>query len=176
MNRTRNAVLRRSGWVGAIAAAATLSVIAVAVAAPIARLAGATTVTTHQTKRGKDLAASNGHALYLFVHDKGTSSTCYGACAKAWPPLLTKGAPAAAKGSGVNPKLLGTTKRTGGTVQVTYHGHPLYEYAKDTKPGQINGEGANQFGGHWYLVNTSGNDVKPKSGGGSVCDPLCPGY
>jgi predicted lipoprotein with Yx(FWY)xxD motif len=174
MNRARNAVLRRSGWVGAIVAASALSVIAVAAAAPIARLAGATTVTTHQTKRGKDLAASNGHALYLFVHDQGTKSNCYGSCAKAWPPLLTKGNPVAGKGSGVNSKLLGTTKRTGGTVQVTYHGHPLYQYAKDTKPGQSNGEGADQFGGRWYLVNTSGVAVKPKSG--SVCDPLCPGY
>ena len=72
-------------------------------------------------------------------------------------------------------KLLGTTRRTNGKLQVTYNGHPLYRYSPDTKAGQINGEGADQFGGRWYIVGTNGKAIKPKSGG-SVCNPLCPGY
>jgi len=176
MSRTEHAVLRRSGWIAVIAATVVLSGIAAAAAAAVAHTAGATTVTTHQTNRGKVLAAANGHALYMFSHDSGTTSRCTGSCAKAWPPLLTKGRPVAGNGSGVNSKLLGTTRRADGTVQVVYDGHPLYLDAADSKAGQIHGEGANKFQGHWYLVGTSGRAVKPKSGGGGVCNPLCQNY
>jgi predicted lipoprotein with Yx(FWY)xxD motif len=92
-----------------------------------------------------------------------------------WPPLLSTGRPGAMRGSGLNSKLLGTIRRTDGKTEVTYNGWPLYLYQPDRKPGDINGEGANQFGAPWYLLNTAGNIVKPKSGGG-VCNPLCPGY
>jgi predicted lipoprotein with Yx(FWY)xxD motif len=132
-------------------------------------------VTTHQTTRGADLAASNGHTLYMFTADKAGRSACSGACANVWLPLLTSGRPTAAKGSGVNAKLLGTIKRSGRALQVTYNGHPLYLYAGDMRPGQIRGEGANKYGGHWYIVNTAGSPVKPKSGG-TVCHSVCQGY
>jgi predicted lipoprotein with Yx(FWY)xxD motif len=146
-------------------------------AAAVALAATATKVTTHQTQRGKVIAAgANGHTLYMFTHDQGKSSRCNGACAAGWPPLVTKGGTAAVKGSGVNAKLLGTTRRADGKIQVTYAGHPLYEYTGDTRAGQISGEGANVFGGHWYILSTSGKAIKPKSSGGGTCNPLCPGY
>jgi predicted lipoprotein with Yx(FWY)xxD motif len=147
------------------------------VLAAVASAAGGTSVGTHNTKRGKVLASTHGYSLYMFQKDKkgNGKSTCYGQCARVWPPLLTTGKPTAAKGSGLNPKLLGTIKRTDGKTEVTYNGWPLYLYVPDNKPGVINGEGANQFGAPWYLLNTAGNIVKPKSGGG-VCNPLCPGY
>ena len=170
MRRAEHGVVRRTGRF----AIAVTALLLVAAAAAIA--ATGTGVTTHQTKRGKVLAAaSNGHTLYLFVHDSGKTSRCYGQCATFWPPLLTNGKPVAAKGSGVNAKLLGTTRRTNGKLQVTYNGHPVYLYKLDTKAGQITGEGANQFGGKWYILSTSGNAIKPKSSGG-LCNPLCPGY
>jgi predicted lipoprotein with Yx(FWY)xxD motif len=143
-----------------------------------AALAKTTTVTTHQTKRGADLAASTGHALYMFTADKPGRSACSGACADVWLPLLSSGRPVAAHGSGVSGKLLGTIKR-GRAIQVTYNGHPLYLFNRDKKPGQISGEGANQYGGHWYILNTSGNPVKPitsSGGGGNLCNPICQGY
>jgi predicted lipoprotein with Yx(FWY)xxD motif len=174
MRKTDKAAIRRAGWIAVIAAGAGLSGIAAATAAPVARRAAATTVTTHHTKHGKVLAAANGHTLYMFAIDKAAKSSCYGSCAAVWPPLLTTGRPVAAKGSGVNSKLLGTTRRKDGKLEVTYNGHPLYRYAPDTKPGQTNGEGANQFHGRWWVLNTSGNAVK--TGGGKVCNPLCPGY
>ena len=124
---------------------------------------------------GHILVDGRGITLYDFPPDQGTKSVCYGACAALWPPLLTKGKPVAISGSGVNPKLLGTTRRTDGKLQVTYNRHPLYLYKPDSKAGQINGEGANQFGGRWYIVGTNGNAIKPKSSGG-LCNPLCPGY
>jgi predicted lipoprotein with Yx(FWY)xxD motif len=150
-----------------------VAVLLAAAAAAIA--ASGTRVTTHQTKRGKALAAaSNGRTLYLFTYDKGKTSRCTGACAVSWHPLLTTGKPVAVTGSGVKAALLSTTRRSNGKLQVTYAGHPLYLYTGDTKPGQISGEGVNVFGGSWYIVSTSGNAVKPKSGG--ICNPLCPGY
>ncbi len=174
MSRAERAVLKRTGVIAAAAAVAVLSAIGVAAAATVARSAAGTSVSTHQTSRGKVLAAGNGHTLYLFTHDSGTTSRCYGSCAKTWVPMLTTGHAAVAKDSGLNAKLAGTTRRTGGQLQVTFNGHPLYTYARDVKPGQINGEGAKAFLGRWYIVSTSGNAIKPKSH--PVCDPLCPGY
>jgi len=173
-SRIEDVVIRGARWVAPLGAGlAVLVVAAVAVAA----LTKPTSVTTHQTKRGKVLATTIGHSLYLFSTDTRAKSYCYGSCAGTWKPLLTSGRPVAVKGSGVNASLLGTTRRSDHTTQVTYHGHPLYTFKGDKRAGSINGEGANQFHGHWYLVNTSGNAVKPKSGGGgTVCNPLCQGY
>ncbi len=148
---------------------AALLTLCVATGVAVAALARPTTVTTHQTKRGKVLAAANGHSLYMFSADSGSKSTCYGSCPNAWKPLLTSSRPVAAAGSGVSAKLLGTTTRSNHTLQATYKGHPLYQFVGDKRPGQITGEGVNQFKGHWYLVNTSGDAVKPQSRGG--CPP-----
>jgi predicted lipoprotein with Yx(FWY)xxD motif len=145
------------------------------VVAAVASATGGTAVGTHNTKRGKIVASLHGYSLYMFQKDKkGGKSTCYGQCAKLWPPVLTRGRPVALRGSGVKSKLLGTKRRNDGKLQVTYNGWLLYLYQPDRKPGDIKGEGANQFGAPWYLLNTAGNVVKPKSGG--VCNPLCPGY
>jgi predicted lipoprotein with Yx(FWY)xxD motif len=127
-------------------------------AAPTTNASGGTTVDLTTSKLGKFLVDSKGRTLYLFVADTGTSSTCSSACAGAWPPLTTKGKPAA--GSGVNASLLGTTKRSDGTLEVTYAGHPLYYYAGDTGAGQTTGQALSQFGAPWYVVAASGQAIK----------------
>ena len=113
-------------------------------------------VTTRKTKLGTILVNARGRSLYLFQKDKNGKSACSGACAKAWPPLMTSGKPKAA--GGVNAKLLGTTKRSNGT-QVTYNGHPLYTFFKDTKAGQTSGQGSNFFGALWYVMGTNGKQI-----------------
>jgi predicted lipoprotein with Yx(FWY)xxD motif len=95
----------------------------------------------------------SGHTLYAFDRDKGTRSSCYGACAKTWPPALTEGKPRA-EGAAV-PAKIGTTKRNDGTVQLTYAGHPLYTYSRD-RSAEINGNGVDSFGGEWYVLRPSG--------------------
>jgi predicted lipoprotein with Yx(FWY)xxD motif len=120
--------------------------------------ARAATLTAHSSRYGKILFDGRGRVLYLFARDRGRLSSCYGACAKAWPPLLTKGGPTAL--SGVNRKLLGTTKRTDGTLQVTYAKHPLYYFSGDTKPGQIKCQNVSNFGGLWLVVAPNGNAVR----------------
>src|SRR5919201_179762 len=99
---------------------------------------------------GTALVDSQGRALYLFEADKGDMSRCSGACASAWPPATTTGAPTA--GPGLSAAKLGTTKRSDGTTEVTYNGHPLYRYAGDSRPGEANGQGLNQFGAKWNML------------------------
>jgi predicted lipoprotein with Yx(FWY)xxD motif len=122
-----------------------------------AAAAGAVTVKAQKTKLGTILVGSNGHTLYLFEKDTGAASTCAGACASEWPPLTTKGAPKAV--AGLKASMLSTHKRSDGTTQVLYGGHPLYYFAGDQSSGQANGEGLNFFGGAWYAVGPSGHKV-----------------
>jgi len=116
--------------------------------------AGGAVVKVEKTKIGKVIANSKLHTLYMFRADHGTTSACYGQCAKYWPPLITKGKPVA--GPGVKASLLGTTKRKDGKLQVTYKKHPLYTYIVDKKPGQTTGEGSKLFGAGWYALTPTG--------------------
>jgi predicted lipoprotein with Yx(FWY)xxD motif len=118
---------------------------------------GKGSVALASTKLGKVLVDGNGRTLYLFEADKGTMSTCDGACASAWPPLTTSGKPTA--GAGVVAAKLGTAKRADGTTGVTYAGHPLYTYAGDGSPGQTTGEGLTDYGAPWYALSAAGKTV-----------------
>jgi predicted lipoprotein with Yx(FWY)xxD motif len=100
---------------------------------------------------GSFLVDSKGMTLYLFTKDTPNTSSCYGGCAAAWPPLLATGAPAA--GTGVTASLLGTTKRTDGSLQVTYNGWPLYYWAKDKAAGDTTGENVQ---GVWFVITPGG--------------------
>ena len=112
-----------------------------------------------KTGIGTVLVGTDGRTLYLFEKDKTPTSMCSGACAAAWPPLTTSGSPNA--GSGANSAKLTTNKRSDGKVQVVYAGHPLYYYAGDTKAGQTNGQGLDQFGAEWYTLAPSGAKWEP---------------
>lgn len=105
---------------------------------------------------GTILVTSQGLTLYDFHKDKGGTSACYGACASAWPPLLTEGNPQAQ--GAADRSMLGTTKRKDGTVQVTYNGWPLYTYVADQKPGEVNGNDIDQFGAQWYALQPNGQE------------------
>jgi predicted lipoprotein with Yx(FWY)xxD motif len=97
------------------------------------------------------LTNAKGFTLYWFAPDKPSKSVCYGSCAAYWPPVkgpVTVTAGVAGK--------IGTTKRTDGTLQATYNGHPLYTYIADTAPGQAKGNKLNLNGGLWYEVTVSG--------------------
>jgi predicted lipoprotein with Yx(FWY)xxD motif len=119
--------------------------------------AGGTSVATASGANGKYLVGSSGRALYLWVADPSGKSVCAGACAKFWPPLLTKSAPTA--GGGVTAAQLGTITRSGGSQQVTYDGHPLYYFALDKSKGSVKGQGNDGFGAKWWLVAPSGTAI-----------------
>jgi predicted lipoprotein with Yx(FWY)xxD motif len=112
---------------------------------------------TRQLSLGTVLVGPNGRTLYLFEKDKGPKSSCIGACAQGWPPLMSNGAPKA--GTGVKASLLSTFKRPGGGRQVAYDGHPLYYFVQDRKPGQDTGEGLKAFGAEWYVLAPNGKKI-----------------
>ena len=99
--------------------------------APKTSTGASATVGVANSSLGSILVNSTGRTLYLFKADVGTKSACTGACATAWPPLLANGTPTA--GTGLTASKLGTITRSGGSRQVTYNGHPLYLFIKDTE-------------------------------------------
>jgi predicted lipoprotein with Yx(FWY)xxD motif len=109
------------------------------------------------TNVGMVLVDSNGMTVYDFHKDKGTTSSCYGACEQAWPPVTTEGEPTV--GNGASASKLGTTKRKDGTMQVTYAGHPLYTFVEDKKPGEAHGNDTSAFGAQWYALKGSGEEA-----------------
>jgi predicted lipoprotein with Yx(FWY)xxD motif len=111
---------------------------------------------TSVPKLGRVLVDSKGFTLYDFHKDKGGQSACYGQCASVWPPLTTGSAPQPSNGAAASK--LGTTKRSDGTLQVTYAGHPLYTYTADAKPGDANGNDIDSFGGEWYALQPNGEE------------------
>ena len=115
--------------------------------------AGAT-VKVGPTSYGDVLLDGKGRALYLFTSDRTPRSRCYGPCATSWPPFLTKGKPVA--GTAAQANLLGTIRRSNGSMQVTYRSHPLYYYVGDRRPGQVLCQDVEEFGGHWYVITPRG--------------------
>jgi predicted lipoprotein with Yx(FWY)xxD motif len=113
------------------------------------------TIQLGQTTLGSVLVNPGGLTLYMFTPDSGAVSGCYGGCATTWPPLLLNGGTLRA-GAGLQTSLLGTMQRTDGTTQVTYAGHPLYVYSKDTGAGQTNGQG---IAAKWYVLSAAGAPV-----------------
>ncbi|HEY1635585.1 MAG TPA: hypothetical protein VGF64_12565 [Acidimicrobiales bacterium] len=175
MNRTRSVTF--------LASTAALPLIALTAAAcssggggasasptvPKTTIAQPPTVEVANSGLGQILVNSQGHTLYLFQGDSGTTSACSGACAAAWPPLRATGQPTAANGA--NASLLGTTQRSDGGPQVTYNGHPLYTFVQDHNAGDTNGQGVNAFGASWFAVTPAGNQVPSQAPSGSASSP-----
>ena len=97
------------------------------------------------------LTNAKGFTLYSFAPDTPSRSNCNGTCAGYWPPVIGT----SAAGPGVTGKL-GTIKRSDGTTQAVYDGHPLYTYIADTAPGQAHGNNLNLNSGLWHEVTVSG--------------------
>ena len=156
-------VLSKRWLLGAVALAIVAAMASQALGAPTGDSAhglGATTgakVATAQTSLGRILVDSKGLTLYLWLRDTRGRSVCSDACAGYWPPLLTRGKPAAVHGAKAS--LVGVTRRSDGTTQVTYDGHPLYRYAGDSRPGETNGQGSQSFGAGWYVLSQAGRTI-----------------
>ena len=115
---------------------------------------------------GRIVVDGRSHSLYVFAMDTPRMSTCYGACAANWPPLISSGKPRVR--AGAKQSLVGRTRRMDGRWQVTYRGHPLYTFVKDSAKGQTNGEGLVAFGGEWDLLAPSGAKVENDAGSSST--------
>ena len=139
-----------------------LSLLAVTVAAVTAgasATAARPTVKAGSSSYGTILFDGRGYALYAFTKDpKGGRSTCYGPCARAWPPYILKGSLRAPQG--ISRSLLGTVRRSDGRRQVTFAGRPLYYYVGDRKPGDVFCQNVREFGGLWLVVRRGGSLVR----------------
>lgn len=103
----------------------------------------------------------SGHTLYTLSPSK---IACTAACWKVWPEvLLPKGVTKATAGSGVSAAKLGTVKRAGGALQVTYSGKALYKFFEDSAPGQVKGVTTDTWG-KWSVIVLK----KPSSSGGTT--------
>ena len=118
-----------------------------------ARAPTGTTITLRTSRYGPMLFNARRQAIYIFQRDRRNTTVCYGECAKAWPPVYTRGRPRAARG--VRGSLLGTITRRDGRRQVTYAGKPLYYYAHEG-PGQVLCHNVNLNGGLWWAVGRDG--------------------
>jgi predicted lipoprotein with Yx(FWY)xxD motif len=122
--------------------------------------AAAGTVKTATIAGATVLTNSKGFTLYSFAPDTSTTSKCDGTCAQNWPPVTGPVTAAGVTGT------FGTIKRSDGSVQATFDGHPLYTFAGDTAPGQNKGNGLNAAGGLWHEITTSGT-AAPAAGSSS---------
>jgi predicted lipoprotein with Yx(FWY)xxD motif len=110
------------------------------------------------TRYGRILFDGRDRVLYGFTRDKrGGKSSCYGACARAWPVYFSKGRVVAL--SGVRQSLIGRVRRRDGRYQVTYNGWPLYFYAHEG-PREVRCQNVDEFGGLWLVVRPNGRLVR----------------
>ncbi len=116
---------------------------------------GPTTLQVEETPYGPVLASPQGKTLYMRLGDTPTHAGCTLACSAAFPPELTNGAPQA-KG-GILAAYLGVLTTANKSEQIAYSGHPLYTYSGDTKPGDINAQGA---GGIWFAMTPAGGPLR----------------
>jgi predicted lipoprotein with Yx(FWY)xxD motif len=107
------------------------------------------------TSMGAALVDGSGMTLYIFIDDPSGRSTCYGSCARTWPPLLAPDPLQA--GEGVDASLMATITRDDGGRQVTYAGKPLYRYGGDRQPGDTRGQGQGRV---WFMLAPDGTVIR----------------
>lgn len=125
-----------------------------------AQASAAAELMTASSSAGTIVVDAKGMSVYFFTKDTKDSGTsaCTGACLVQWPPVTTTSATPAASGiTGT----LGTIPTPDGKKQVTLNGMPLYYFAKDTKAGDVLGQGVNNV---WYLANPAGDMIRPAGG------------
>jgi predicted lipoprotein with Yx(FWY)xxD motif len=113
---------------------------------------------TLSTQFGTYVSDGAGRTLYRFDNDsaKPPKSTCNGACAKTWPPLLIK-SPGKIFPKGIDPKILGYVERADGHCQVTINGWPVYYFSGDQAPSEFRGQG---LGGVWFAITPTGGKTR----------------
>jgi predicted lipoprotein with Yx(FWY)xxD motif len=138
-------------------------------AAPADAAGGATGLHVASTSLGKVLVDPSGHTVYTLSADGPDSSTCSSACLQLWPAVSAGG------GAGVTAEVRSTATPSGPTT-ATVAGHPVYTFSGDQAPGDVNGEGLQDFGGVWYAVSPSGAAVTSAGGASSSSSSSPPTY
>lgn len=122
-------------------------------------------VAVSDTDLGEVLVDGEGLTLYIFTNDSDGTPTCTGDCAATWPPLLVEELPEGVEG--VDDGVLGVVDDGAGGQQLTAGGQPVYLYAGDGAPGDVNGHGV---GGVWFAVGADGTPIEGDAGEGAGGD------
>lgn len=115
-----------------------------------------------ETDLGPVIIGADGRSLYGFTNDVEAASTCYGACADAWPPVIV--GPDWDVGPGLDVGIFATTARDDGQLQLVAGKWPLYYYAGDANPGDLKGQGS---GDVWFVVEPNGALITDPASAGS---------
>ena len=119
--------------------------------APAETTAAAAVLGTATSPLGEIITDDAGYTIYTFKMDKQDSGTsnCYDECATTWPAVEASDT---SSPEGITGEI-GSLTRTDGTTQLTVDGWPVYRFAKDTEPGQVNGQGVKDA---WYVLQPDG--------------------
>jgi predicted lipoprotein with Yx(FWY)xxD motif len=126
--------------------------------------AGAPVVGTESTDAGEVLVDADGVSQYGFLPDVDGLPTCTDACADAWPPLIVDSADLPA---GLDADVFSVVERPDGSFQLAAGDWPLYAFAADAGPGDINGQGS---GDVWFLAAPDGSLIKGEDGPSDMAD------
>jgi predicted lipoprotein with Yx(FWY)xxD motif len=97
------------------------------------------------------LVDENGRTLYIFTVDVGDVSACYDDCEQNWPVVGS----GASVGDGID-MATGSTLRDGGNEQLTINGRPVYLFAGDSAPGDVNGQNVGEV---WFVIGVDGEPI-----------------
>lgn len=119
--------------------------------APVASLDAATA----DSSLGEIIVDGEGMTAYFFNKDVANSGTsaCVADCVAVWPAITT---------TSDTPTVTGITGTVGtitgaeGGKQITINGLPIYTFANDLAPGDVNGQGVKEV---WYVVSPSGEKI-----------------
>jgi predicted lipoprotein with Yx(FWY)xxD motif len=122
------------------------------------------------TSLGDVLVDGQGLTVYMLTADSPNHSSCSASCLAYWPLVAAPGSGSVPSISGIGAKL-GVTKATNGESMLTANGWPLYTFANDEAPGDVEGQGVKTFGGTWYALSPAGEPIQSApsstdSGGG----------
>jgi predicted lipoprotein with Yx(FWY)xxD motif len=117
--------------------------------------AAGVTVALGETSLGEVLVDGAGMTLYAFENDTAGTPTCEGECAASWPAAIVAGDPVV--GDGLDAATFAVVPALAGGDQLTAGGHPLYTFAGDSAPGDVNGQ---EVGDVWYAVHADGSLVE----------------
>ena len=138
-------------------------------------VAPGTVVGVAKTAVGPVLVDSKGFTVYLLTADTPGHSSCNAQCLQFWPPVTAPAGAAMPSVQGVSAALT-ATKATDGASILAAGGWPLYTFAKDKAPGDVNGQGKKSFGGTWYAVSPSGQAVTTPPAGAATSSGVKGGY
>jgi predicted lipoprotein with Yx(FWY)xxD motif len=115
---------------------------------------------------GTILTGPDGYTLYGFTDDTDARSTCYDTCEATWPPVIVDDSWTV--GPDLDSGVFSTVERDDGRLQLVAGKWPLYSYAGDATPGDINGQGS---GGVWFVVGRDATLVKDVGTSGAPVAP-----